>query len=259
MFPIVQIGPLAVQVPGLLLLLGVWVGLRLAEREAARLGDGTEAVEARAVNADAIYNLALAAIAAGLVGARLAHAARYWQAYLADPLGLISPSPATLAAPEGVLIGLAAAAWYGRRKGLRAGPTLDALAPAAAVMGIALALAHMASGDAFGAPTSVPWRIYLWDDYRHPSQVYELLGALAVLGVWRWQRGRLPAGTGAAMLLVVAASAALRVFLEAFRGDSVVLAGGVRAAQAAGLAVLGATWWLIRRGRARGDASRPRS
>ena len=36
MFPILQLGPLALQVPGLLLLVGLWIGTLVVEREAVR-------------------------------------------------------------------------------------------------------------------------------------------------------------------------------------------------------------------------------
>ncbi len=245
MLPIVQIGPLAVQVPGLVLLLGVWVGLSLAEGEARRLGT---------LSGDAVYNLALAGLVAGVLGARLVYATRYLSAYLADPLSLLSPNPATLAPAEGALIGLLAAFVYGQRRQLPLRPVLDALAPGLAVMAVALALAHLASGDAFGAPASVPWRIYLWDDYRHPSQVYELAAAGVVLAVWGASRARLPGGLGLRFVLVAALLAGARVFLEAFRGDSLLAAGGLRTAQLWGMAVLAVCLWLWPRWRRQGAA-----
>lgn len=51
---------------------------------------------------------------------------------------------------------------------------------------------------------------------------------------------------GLNFLLVVALSAGARVFLEAFRGDSLIWAGGFRAAQVVGLAVLAGSLWLMR-------------
>lgn len=225
MLPILQLGPFAIQVPGLALLLGLWVGLSLGEREARRLS----------LNPDAIYNLAFTGLVVGVLAARLSYVARYFGAYVLDPLGIFSLNPSTLIPLDGFLIGCLAAVIYGTRKRLRLRPTLEALAPALAVMGVALALAHLASGDAFGAPARLPWSIFLWDEYRHPSQVYELLAALGVLAAWRWVR--LPAA-GWSFLFVVALSAAVRVFLEAFRGDSLLLAGGLRAAQVWGLVIV---------------------
>jgi prolipoprotein diacylglyceryltransferase len=46
MFPVLQIGPLALPVPGLTMLAGVWIGLWLVEKEAARLQLDPEAVYA---------------------------------------------------------------------------------------------------------------------------------------------------------------------------------------------------------------------
>jgi len=182
---------------------------------------------------------------------------RYLGAYAADPLGILALNPATLAQTEGVLIGLLAATVWGARRKLRLWPTLDALAPGVAVMGIAFAVAHLASGDAFGAPTALPWRIFLWDDYRHPSQVYELLVAAGVWLVWRWQ-ARKAEPAGASFVRVAAMTAGARLFLEAFRGDSVLLAGGLRAAQVwAWLALAACLAWLSGRGRREQEAPPP--
>jgi prolipoprotein diacylglyceryltransferase len=243
MFPILQIGPAAVQVPGLALLAGLWLALSAAEKEANRIAE-QRCAAAGPLSAEAIYSVALAGLVAGLVGARLAYVLRYLGAYAADPLGILALNPATLAQTEGVLVGLVTATVWGARRKLRLWPTLDALAPGVAVMGIAIAVAHLASGDAFGAPTSVPWRIFLWDDYRHPAQVYELLAAVCTWGLWRWQ-ARQPAAAGVSFVRVAAMMAGARLFLEAFRGDSVLLAGGLRAAQVwAWLALAACLIWL---------------
>ena len=229
MFPVVQIGSLAIPTPGLALLVGVWLALWLAEKEARHLG----------LNPDAIYSLAFTGLVAGLVGARLAYVARYWSAFASDPLGIISLNTASLAPAEGALIGLTAAYLYGVRRRLPLRLTLDALAPGLAAMAIALAVAHLASGDAFGAPTEWPWHVYLWGEYRHPSQIYELIAAIGILS-FGWRVRTRAAFPGFSFLLIVALSAAVRIFLEAFRGDSLLLAGGWRVAQLWGLVVLAA-------------------
>jgi phosphatidylglycerol:prolipoprotein diacylglycerol transferase len=105
-------------------------------------------------------------------------------------------------------------------------------------------MANILSGDAFGSPTNVPWAIYLWDENRHPSQIYETLAALVIFVV-EWKRPPGHPGAGINFLLVVALSAAARVFLEAFRGDSLIWPGGFRAAQVVGLVVMAASWRLM--------------
>ena len=235
MFPFIRLGPLLLQLSGLALLGGMWVGLSLSEKEAARLR----------LNTADTYNLIYYGLVAGVVGARLAYAARYVGAYLDNPLSLLAITPATLSPTAGLFIGLAAAALLGWRKRLPLRPTLDALAPGLAAFLVALGVAHFLSGDAFGAPTTLPWAIYLWDDARHPSQIYETLAALAIF-ILAWKHP-LGIGQGRNFLLVVALSAAARVFLDAVRGDSLIWAGGFRAAQVVGVTVLATALWLMRR------------
>ncbi|HLA99516.1 MAG TPA: prolipoprotein diacylglyceryl transferase family protein [Anaerolineales bacterium] len=235
MLPYLRLGPFLLQTSGLALLLGVWLGSWLAEKEAPRVE----------IMPERVYNLVFFGLIGGLVGARLAYAARFLSAYLENPLSLFALNPNTLAPYPGLLIGLLVAFVYGQRKGLRLRPALDALAPGLAVFMVFLGLAHLLSGDAFGAPSStLPWRIYLWSEYRHPSQVYEILLALGVLLVFIKRPFGEP-GRGLNFLWVVALSAGARVFLEAYRGDSLIWAGGFRAAQVIGLlAMFAALWWM---------------
>lgn len=248
MFPFLRLGPFLLQLPGLALLAGVWIGSSLAEKEAARL---VRARSAAPLQPAVLYNLIFYGLIAGIVGARLAYAARYLSIYMANPVSLFALAPATLDANAGLVIGGGVALLYGRRRKISLRPTLDALAPGLAAFLVALGVAHLASGDAFGAPaywpgsTALPWAIYLWSDYRHPSQIYEILAALAIFWV-AWKRPLGPPGDGVNFLSVVALSAAARVFLEAFRGDSLIWPGGFRAAQVIGLFVLAASLWLMR-------------
>jgi prolipoprotein diacylglyceryltransferase len=235
MLPVLQISRLALPVAPLLLVLGVWASAWLAEREAARLR----------LSRDAISALAFGMIVAGLIGARLGYAAQFLGIYASDPLSLLSPNPATLAPAAGVGVAAAYGLIAGWRRGLPLWRTLDALAPALALLAVAIGAAHLASGDAFGAPAQLPWSIWLWGDWRHPSQIYELISALLILFTWRSARHR-QLFDGFGCLLVIALLAAARVFLEAFRGDSWIIAGGLRGAQVIGLLVLMGALALMR-------------
>jgi prolipoprotein diacylglyceryltransferase len=175
----------------------------------------------------------------------LAYAARYLNAYLDNPISLFALNPNTLSPGDGIIIGALVATIYGSRKKLSLRPTLDALAPGLAAFLVSLAVAHFLSGDAFGAPTEVPWAIYLWDEYRHPTQIYETLIALGVFALVLKRPLGQP-GQGISFLLVAALSAFARLFLEAFRGDSLIWTGGFRAAQVTNLFVLAACFWLMK-------------
>jgi len=119
MFPLLQIGPLALRLPGLFLLLGVWVGSFLIDREAPR----------NKVSSTVLNSLVLYGLIAGLVGARLGYALRYLPIYAEDPLSLVSLNPGTLAPGEGFLLALVVALVLGQRQHLPFWPVLDALTP----------------------------------------------------------------------------------------------------------------------------------
>jgi phosphatidylglycerol:prolipoprotein diacylglycerol transferase len=172
-----------------------------------------------------------------VVGARLGYALRFISIYLENPLGLVSLNPSTLSLPEGLLAGLLAALIYGQRRELALWSTLDALSPGLAAFSIALALAHLASGDAFGAETTLPWAIQLWGASRHPTQIYETLLALATL----WLVLRISPKEyfpGYAFFAWIVLASASQLFVAGFRGDSVVVFGVLRQTQLLSLALL---------------------
>ncbi len=240
MLPILQLGPLAIQTPGLILLLGLWLSLTLAEKHAHRHG----------IPSEWLYNLAFTALLAGIVGARFAYAARYTSAFVASPVSLISLNPGLLDPVGGVAIGVIAALIYGQRKQLPLWPTLDALTPIFMGLAVALSLANLASGNGFGAETHLPWGIDLWGAKRHPAQIYETFAALLIL-IFLWpNRGALARRVtipGTIFVLFFTLSAAARVFLEAFRGDSATLPNGWRIAQVLAWIVFAVGLWGLRK------------
>lgn len=247
MLPILHLGPLAIQTPGLILLLGLWLSLSLAERHAHRYH----------IHADVLYNLAFIALMAGLLGARLAYAARYPSAFLASPVSLISLNPGLLDPLGGMVVAILAAIIYGQRKSLRLYLTLDALTPTLAGMMIALGLANLASGNGFGAETTLPWALDIWGAKRHPTQIYESLAALGILALlwpgWGAVAKRVTT-PGMLFFLFLTFSAFARLFLEAFRGDSLTLPNGWRVAQILAWLVLAAGMWALGRLRDQGES-----
>ena len=227
MIPILNIGPLAIQFPGLLLLGGIWAATLVIERTARR----------KQLDPDALTNLIFTGLVVGILGARLGYALEYLDLYLADPGALVSLNLNTLSLSAGLITGVLAALILVQRKGYPLVTVLDAIAPGLAVFMVAVALAHIASGDAYGAPTQVPWGIDLWSARRHPSQFYEALAA----GVITWiilRLGRGSAPGGVIFLSLIALHAATRLFLEAFRGDSQLIFNTLRSAQVVSLVVL---------------------
>jgi phosphatidylglycerol---prolipoprotein diacylglyceryl transferase len=236
MLPILQIGPVALQLPGLIWLLGLWIGLSLAEHHAIL----------RKENPNNIYNLSLITLISGIIGARLGYAAMYPQAFIADPISLISLNLGLFDISSGLAVGTVAGLVYGRRKFLKLWNTLDILTPAFAVMLISAALANLASGSGFGSPTDVPWAIQLWGTMRHPVQIYEAIASTIIfLLIWYGKLLVMPSRAGTLFFTFLALSAGERIFLEAFRGDSYILPGGLRLEQITAWIILAVSlWWL---------------
>ena len=226
MFPILQLGPLAIQTPGLLLLASIWIGLSLAEKRSAASGIAPEILD----------NLVLTSLAGFIIGGRLFFVAANMSVFFASPLDIISPNIALFDLTGGLASGLLTGLIFGRRKGLPLWPTLDALTPFFATLMVGVGAAHLAGGSAYGKETDLPWGVFWSGATRHPSQVYEIASALFILNLFGLRR---PFKTGGIQFLLFASSTAgAALFLEAFRGDSVFIAGGLRLTQVAAWLIL---------------------
>ena len=115
------------------------------------------------------------------------------------------------------------------------GLPLTYLTPGLAAFGLAVGFSHLASGDAFGMETSLPWAIELWGAQRHPTQIYEVLAAGFIFWLI-WEIRRKTQVAGFLFLIFVALTALSRLVIEAFRGDSIIAYGSIRNAQLGSLA-----------------------
>lgn len=210
----------------ILLVAALWLGMWLAEKRAGR----------HIISKEALNNLVYASLLAFIIGGRLLYALTQFPAFMRSPLSIFSlntdlfdPAAALVAA---VITGIV----YGRRQRLALWSTLDALTPLFATIAIGLSLAHLAAGSAFGSPTDIPWGMELWGAIRHPSQIYELIASILILGLV-WFR-RPAARPGLSFLVFAAFTAGARLLLEAFRGDSLFVLGGLRLPQIIAWAVL---------------------
>jgi phosphatidylglycerol:prolipoprotein diacylglycerol transferase len=199
-----------------------------------------------------IYNLGLIALIFGAVGARLVYILQHPSAFQASPLGVISPNPLLLDSWGGFALASIACLIYLQRSHLSIWSTLDALTSCFAVLLIAIGLAHLADGSAFGIPSQVPWSLRLWGEDRQPSQIYEILAGLVVFAL-TWPRGSSGFGPwksiqqlpGLRFTVFLTLSAGTRLFLEAFRGDSVLIFGRLRLAMLVAWGLLALSLFLI--------------
>lgn len=223
----------------ILLLAALWVGLALSEKRAERHG----------ISKDAIDNLVYYALFGFIIGGRLLYALANYLVFLQSPLSIFSLNLDLFDPIAGLAAALMIGLVYGSRQKLPFWSSLDALTPLFALLAIGLSLSHLAAGTAFGSPTHLPWGIDLWNATRHPTQVYELLAALVIFGLlWFRKTNGLP---GSGFLLFAALTAGARLFLEAFRGDSILIFDGLRLGQIVAWIVLAISLFAkewIRRG-----------
>lgn len=237
MFPTLPIGPLRLQTYGLALLLAYLAGLWLAARQARRHG----------LDGDHIYNLGFYALLVGMVAARLGHAIAYFEVYRVDPRQLLSLSPGGLLLAPGLLGAAAMAALYIRRHRLPLATTLDALA-AGLLLALAVAsLGAFLAGRELGAVSEAPWAMALFGVRRHPLALMQMLALLALLGGVLWADRRRALRPGQLALLALFGYAALRLFLEPLRAESLLIGDGWRAVQLAALAGVLLSGWLLGR------------
>ena len=241
MLPYLNLGPIGLPTAPLLYILGAWLALYAVDRAARRLGQEPER----------LYALAFVALLGGFLGARLSFVLLHWSSYGDNLLGIIWPLTSGYNTVGGVLIGVAAAFFYGRRHRLSLWPTLDALAPGLLVFLMAVSLADFLGGPGYGSLTAMPWGIDLFGVRRHAVQLYEVLVGVVALGVW-WAAVLLSPSpdfrgfgkplrsyrAGRPFLLAVAVYAAGRLFVDAYRENAPMTPGGYHLMQIIALAVL---------------------
>lgn len=205
--------------------IGVWAGLRLAER--------------RQIDPDEAYTAALVAVAGGIVGARLLFVIEEWDSYkdnLGDILALNEGGISIYGAiVGGVLCGLVYAAF--RRNVFPALAAADAGAVAASLgLGIGR-IGDIINGEHVAKASDLPWAVEYTHansisaglGAQHPAVAYEMLGDIAIFGVLLWVFVRF-SGSGWAFFGWMLAYGAMRFGVSFFREDELVLAG-LRTAQ----------------------------
>ncbi|HZU86054.1 MAG TPA: prolipoprotein diacylglyceryl transferase family protein [Anaerolineaceae bacterium] len=237
MLPVLQLGPLSLPVQPFLLLLGILLGMWASEKF----------VPSHGIDASRLSNLVTLAFGAGLLGARMGFVLRHSAAFASNPLSVFALSLQMLDLDAGLLVGVLAAIVYAQKFSLPAWQLLDAFTPALAIFAVTFWLGAFASGDAYGAPTSLPWAIPLWGAMRHPTQLYAVAGA--ALAAWlSWPRAAAARIPGLQFLTFCAWSATYLMINEAWRGDPTThLFGAVRSGQVFAWLLLGASLYLFGR------------
>jgi len=252
-----NVGPLVMPTYGILLVLGMLAGLWIVTRQARKAG----------LVPDTISDMAVYAIIAGLIGAKVLLLVVEWPFYSRNPRELLSLFQSGGVFYGGLLGAIPVAFWYARRHRLDGWKTADVLAPGVAVGQAVGRLGCFMAGCCYGRPTDVPWAVTFTDLYAnrnvgtpldtplHPTQIYESLACFLILGILLWMAPR-KRFHGQVVLAYVTLYAVARFVIERFRGDAIrgfVLGGRLSTSQAIAIAMIVAVAlvlpYLVRRKR----------
>lgn len=180
-----HIGPLQLRAYGLMIAIGVILAVRLWGKRLTLIGVGG----AEEANAVAIW-----AVPAGVIGARLYHVATEWDRFSDDPVSIVQIWKGGLGIPGGMLLGIVVGAWAIKRQGMPVGPALWAVAPALPLAQAVGRWGNWWNQELFGRPTTLPWGLEVDADkvaalgYEpgtlfHPTFLYESMWNLALMFV----------------------------------------------------------------------------
>jgi phosphatidylglycerol:prolipoprotein diacylglycerol transferase len=217
-----MVGPLAMPTYGILLVLGMLAGLWIVTRQARKAG----------LVPETITDMAVYAIIAGLIGAKVLLLIVEWPFYSRNPRELLSLFQSGGVFYGGLVGAIPVAFWYARRHQLDGWKTADVLAPGVAVGQAIGRMGCFMAGCCYGKPTSVPWAVTFTDVFAnrnvgtpldtplHPTQIYESLACFLILGILLWMAPR-KRFHGQVVLAYVVLYAVARFVVEMFRGDAI--------------------------------------
>jgi len=236
-----HIGPVPIRAYALCIMVGIVVAMWI----------GVRRYEARGGDPDTVWDAAIVAIPAGIIGGRLYHVVTDHQKYFGEgknPWQAFNISAGGLGIWGAVALGALAVWALMRHKGLPFAPLADALAP-----GVILAqgigrLGNWFNQELYGAPTDVPWALDIYQRVDeagryapltgrstgeviasvHPTFLYELVWNVAVFALLIWADRRFRLGRGRVLWLYVAGYTFGRFFIELMRADEATLILGLR-------------------------------
>lgn len=208
MFPILNIGPLAIQTPGLLIVIGVYVSILIVEKQPYRHN----------LKASDLSNLIFVYLLSTIIIGRLSYVFQYPSIFIENPLSLFSISPSFFDINSGLILSLLIALVFIQKKKLPILIVLDSISLPLLVFLVFLFLSLFASGNFYGKPSTIPWAITLWGTTRHPLQLYYLIGLIPLIGI-NVHTSRQNYQTGDLFFQTIFTISILVIFLDYFNGN----------------------------------------
>lgn len=245
---VVHLGPVPLRAYAFCILAGVLLAVWIGNRRFV----------ARGGQPGVVADVAIIAVPAGVLGARIYHVITSPSAYLEEPVRVFYVWQGGLGIPGGIAGGVLAGWLVCRHRGIRPGALADAIAPGVALAQAVGRFGNWFNQELFGRPTTLPWALeidpenrparYAADATFHPTFLYEALWNVGVAAVVVWADRRFRLGHGRAFALYLALYAVGRAWIEALRVDQAATFFGLRLNDyVAALVFLGATAYLVAR------------
>jgi prolipoprotein diacylglyceryl transferase len=220
-FEVIELGPFTIRMYGVCIALGVLAAVLIVQHRYAEKGG----------NPDDVGRLAVWAVPAGVVGARIYHVATDYERFQDDWLDAFRIWKGGLGVWGGIALGTIVGAIVAKRRHLDMSALLYATAPALPVAQAIGRLGNWFNQELFGRPTDVPWALQVDPEHRpevyaavetfHATFLYEALWNLGLAAFLVWGVPRIWANLqpGRLFALYVIGYTAGRAWIEALRID----------------------------------------
>ncbi|MGB0114213.1 MAG: prolipoprotein diacylglyceryl transferase [Ilumatobacteraceae bacterium] len=242
-FNSLDIGPFSLNLYGLMIALGVvaavWLfGRRLEEREVGTRDDASA--------------IAVWAVLAGVIGARLYHVATDWERFENDLGKIPAIWQGGLGIPGGLLLGVPVGLYLAHKRSIPIAVAATCAAPAIPLAQAIGRWGNYFNQELYGGPTDLPWgleidaahmdtSLYAVGTTFHPTFLYESLWSLGLCLLLLWIDKRIRPAPGQLFVMYVIGYGVGRFWVEGMRIDDADHLGGLRWNQwvALGAVVLG--------------------
>ena len=234
MFPILNIGPLAIQTPGLIIIIGIYISILVVEKYSIRFS----------IKPNDSSNIIYLYVISTVIIGRIAYFFRFPSIFLENPLSTISLNPNLIDFSSGMIFSVFIAIIYIQKKKLKLLSILDSLSLGLIIFLLFFFFAQFASGNLYGRPTNLPWSVFLWGTTRHPLQLYYVIGLIPIFFlIIQIMKKKLSHG----ILFSITSGylAIMTIFLDFFNGNPNNKIGNLNILQITAWIILVATLFII--------------
>ncbi|MBO3444639.1 prolipoprotein diacylglyceryl transferase [Clostridium sp. CCUG 7971] len=209
---------------GVLMATGMILGTLIAIKEAKRVG----------IKEENVLDLAIYAIPAGLLGARLYYVIFNWEYYSQNVSQILNFRGGGMAIHGALIGGILTGYIFTKIKNINFWKMADTV-----LLGMPLAQAigrwgNFINGEAHGGPTDLPWGIMVDGVKVHPTFLYESIWNLGIF-IFLWIFRKKKQYEGQIIIYYITLYSLGRFFIEGLRTDSLMI-GPLRMAQVISLA-----------------------